>query len=1015
MKIMKLRMKSFGPYLDEQIIDFTELKNNRMFLIHGQTGSGKTSLLDGITYALYGDASGSLREKRDLRSHFAGDDNVTEVELIFSVRNEVYKIIRKPDQEIIGKRGKVIKKDSEVTLFNIKGECEEFISDKADQTRDEIEKIIGFNADQFRQVIILPQGEFRKLLESSSQDKERILTKIFRTEKYSRLQDFIHRKNEGMKNEINSLDSRMSAILSESESVNIDDAGAKLVSLKTNIGQLESASSDLLEKIYKENRNFEKIKSNNKKIDDLCNAQIKYDNLVKQIESINADKNLLALARKALPLSVKESGLEKTLATSESRKNELARIKEDHEKAILEYERAEKDYEAISSMKDEIASDEKKLDRLKNTLQKLESYFVMKKKFIDHKDVLKILQEQNEKLKSELQKIKKDKSLYADQIASGSDSEFLIKHLSESENKLKEYSEARKIFKNNSELSVEMKNYEKSYDADRIELEKLSSKKNKIQDEYEVLKGLFIKGQASLLAENLEENKPCPVCGSLDHPHKAVRGKDIPDKSILDMKEKEIQIVEEDIIKTENKINQLNVKLASIKTTIEKNNELTSGYINEEDRDKIDLLIADTGSTINEINGKLEKLKLLKMKINDAEKNEEDTSRQQNESEKKYNDAHSIYIELKTNLENMAREIPENDRDEKELTERINLLEEKISRFHKEFDVRTNERDIKKTNRQVAFDRLTNANNETEKAKAAAVKETEEFKISMRAGGFVSIEEYRKYKLSEDEIQKIEKRINLFNDELQSAKALYDKLSEDVSGLEHEKEDGVNETINTMKDEYEKINNLVKEKSSKMNIMVKSIEEYKKLFDEYRNKIKKAEVIGGLSEVIKGKTPLKTYVLMSFLDEVLEVANKRLSKMSNTRYSFVRSRLITGSGYKGLEIDIFDEETGKERPVSTLSGGEGFVASLSLALGLADVVQSYSGGIEMDTIFIDEGFGSLDAQSLEHAIKTLMEINQKGRLVGIISHVDELKRLFEDCRLEVTRNSKGSTAKFVIA
>jgi len=290
------------------------------------------------------------------------------------------------------------------------------------------------------------------------------------------------------------------------------------------------------------------------------------------------------------------------------------------------------------------------------------------------------------------------------------------------------------------------------------------------------------------------------------------------------------------------------------------------------------------------------------------------------------------------------------------------------------------------------------------------------FNNKLKEAGFSDISEYQEIKSSDEEVSELERDINDYEKDLNYNNVLFKKLNDETDGLIKKDRTENHNQIEQIKNEINETQNLIKNTHTDIVNFKNFIENYNELNEKYDGKIGNLTVISDICDTIKPKSgiPLKTFVLLNYLDEVLISSNLRLTKMSKNRFYFKRREEFSGTGYKGLEIDVFDSETGKDRSVSTLSGGEGFIASLSLALGLSDVVQNYSGGIELDSIFIDEGFGSLDSQSLDDAINAITEINKTGRMVGIISHVEELRERFNDSRLEIKKTANGSEAKFYV-
>jgi DNA repair protein SbcC/Rad50 len=1017
MKLHKLRMKAFGTYAEEQILDFTELKENKMFLIHGQTGAGKTSILDGITFALYGETSGSYRKGKELRSHFANPKDDTEIELVFSVRGKTYRIERKPEQEVAKKNGNgTTIKSAEAKLYLVKISGEDFISDRIDVVKEEIVKIIGFDCNQFKQVIILPQGEFRKFLEAKSSEKEDILNKLFKTEKYTRLESFLSDKNKSVNFELESLSKELSSILKNSGFENIMELEKNYEVNKNILLDKEKEIAEINKNLQNENLNLGKILEDNKKINEkefLLEKQKKLDS--QKFLFDEKEKNFL-LSRKALPIFEIEKNILKIKEEKSWRENEKNRIENDLNSSEIKLKEINDLFENISLRKKDFDIKRNEIVLLNKKRSKVEEFSVLKNKEIQIKKIFSAKDSELIGSKNQLEKIKNHKKELNEKIKIIGDYGMLWEERENARTKQRELISTKGLMEKNIILKKELESINNLLVINEKSVLEAESELNILKKEYEILFSSYEKSIAYNLSSMLKENVPCPVCGSLNHPDKACKPERFCDKEILDKKKKNIS-QKEDVLNEENRrFNNYKIEESGKKSEIENNNKSLNNYATFT-IDEITKMSSENEKLGFALKSKIEEIEFMKKEIQKCDDEETKLIEKINILQTEYDKIKSEQIANKTLIENAEKEIGNSEfKDIEILNKYIKTKNEEIVKFDNEFKNVTDKSKLFSENLEVAKNSFESSKIELRKIIEKLQKENNIFNANLKESGFNSFEEYEKRKMDEKSINILEIEINNYKTDINTTENLLKKILIETKDLEKKDEEDLEKSLN-------KIELNLKEKQEKFNILnvtldkqKTAIETYKSKIFEYDGKLVHANIVNDICDCIRPKSgiPLRTYVLLSFLDEVLEAANKRLVKMSRNRFYLKRREEFTGGGYKGLEIDVFDSETGKDRAVGTLSGGEGFLASLSLALGLADVVQNYAGGIELDSIFIDEGFGSLDSQTLDSAIKTIMEINQKGRLVGIISHVEELRERFNDCRLEVKKTSNGSVANFYV-
>lgn len=892
MKPINLTISAFGPYKNMVSIDFTKLGENGIFLITGDTGAGKTSIFDAISFAIFGEVSGSNRPIQSIRSDFADPDTETFVKLEFLHKNKTYKILRNPSYEKPKKKGEgFTKKTADASL-----EFEDKVVTGIKNVDTKIEEILGINAKQFKQIAMLAQGEFLKILFAESKDRTEIFRKIFDTNIYNliakKLKENLKENEEKLKELKNSFTTNTANILWSDENkadisskdLNEVDIATVLEALKLEIKNNDAENTSLQEKILKKEQEINVNEGNIKKQEEL---NIKIDNY-----------------------------------------NELL-------KKQIEYKQQEKE---IEELKIKIAKNQK------------------------IKEVIKPKEEKVKNQEEQIQKLEKDLENLNTKIINGQKKEKEHNTKIETVNKIgeiyKEYGNCVEIKDELLEKANRLKNIEK------LELKKTEQVKEytKIENEYKVMNADFLekedeffKEQAGIIAEKLEENKPCPVCGSIEHPKIAQKSVSVLTKQeldklkeILEKKQKEKQLKQEECIKTNSQINTLVEEFKS-DCNQEFDLEQFKNSIREKFNKNKEKLETNEKILLEEYNNLT--LKTLIIKDFDFEK---------------FKDSVIESINLEKN----------------ELLKDKTLQEEKSKQLQEE--------------------------------KTKLKEYNEEYLKELLNLGFKTEEEYKNVLIADKEIENLKKFVEQFNTNvtvnntkiLEIEKEVKDKpkldLTEEKAKLikeknELEEERKVHIQVKGKLDNNTRIYNLLTENSK-----------------ELKKKIKDFIIYDELSRTANGTLPGKKriefeqYVQATYFDMVILEANKRLAKMIENRYWLVRKEEPEKISDKvGLDLEVVDNYNGKKRDVKSLSGGEAFKAALSLALGLSDVIQSYSGGVVIDTLFIDEGFGSLDTESREQAINTLSLLIDNNKLIGIISHVTELKERI-DKKIIVTKTNDGS-------
>lgn len=1040
MRPIKLTISAFGPYASKQVIDFEELKGRNIFVISGKTGAGKTTIFDAISYALYGEASGESRETDSLRSHFADDNTETYVELEFELRGEKYTVNRVPKQKKKKARGEgYTEKSADATLTLPDGK----VITKVKNVTDKIIEILGITREQFKQIVMLAQGEFKKLLLADSVEREGIFRKIFNTYDFEKIQAELKDKAANLsKNRTKSkheMEINLKNIKGEHDIV-IDE----YVDFPLVIEKLK----DLLERdnnIYKtlneegkevdnnlQVKNQEKaiIETNNnlikekeiitKALEELLSKEDEYKNKSKTIIDGKNAKEVKYIEDKLIETTKKLTKREEDYNLSLKNIDSLKLKQEEANKLLQIEESKECDREKLSVEINNLNKLEEKIIELDSLNNK-----VMHLKQSAENSKLQIIN--NKKETEELKKSKEEKELQLKDIATLETKKVELESDIKAKNKtLDEVRELFKVIRSFQNTYIEHNNKAKEYKEFEVEYKK-------VKENYEKMDDLYKKEQAGILASKLQENEPCPVCGSTNHPNKATIKENlkIPTKEELKVAKENLDKLEKENLEKINNLTTLNSNKTTYLEQVNNHLSMLSATLNIDKtfNSETAKVVKNLGTELKSVIDKL-KDELLKVidKISLKEKIEKELNlitttineREQSlikleECEKNYTTELTQNI---TKIDEYKKEIPENITDLKTLnnlievkTKELNISKEKLAKLRLE-----NENLAKKLEGENSTSKEINKSIEELKLEIANNKAN--FNEAIKEQGFDNIEDYENAKLKISMVESLEKEVENYNSELKLTKA----KQEDII---NKTKDIVFMDITTIDEEIRSIQNNKKELESKLRelhaiivgnkTILKNVEnlniEFKEIEEEYK-------VVGELADLANGKKApyisFERYILASYFEDIIEAANIRLEKMTGDRFSLIRKTSKSkGAGQKGLELEIYDNYTDSSRDVSSLSGGESFKASLSLALGLSDIVQSNAGGVSLDTMFVDEGFGTLDPQSLDNAIDSLLELQRGGRLVGIISHVEELKERI-DAKLEVTSTSKGSKVEFNI-
>ncbi len=1043
MKPISLKITSFGPYAKPTFLDFkNDLKNQNIFVITGPTGSGKTTIFDAICYALYGQTSGNKRNGEQLRSDFVGvDGDKTEIEFTFSVRDKEYYIKRSPKQKRKSKRGNGEVEDSASV------ELKELDSDEKPLTKekdvsDAILSIVGLNVEQFRKIVMIPQGDFREFLYANTSVKEEILRKIFGTDMYKKIQERLHKEaislSDGVEDISKDISANLKVVKCEKDSelysmIQKNDLHSKIIE------KLDEYINEEILRKEEESKIIEKInldiKSKHSEINEATiinnkfkskeNEALKLKKLLEEEHNFNEKKNILDKYKKALDILIHEEHYIKENI-------EKSKIESNINLTQIELIECEKELENIKIKYNDLESKEKLIQEYRIKLNNLNNYINDVTSIGVKKNNIRKLQDENNEIINTQKKYKLDYELLEKEC------EELFKKQEEHHKYKQEHTELININKTYKDLRTKLKTIytkTKEYNTLYMNLKEISMKESSLDKEINQLKkeeiiktDLFINGEAIRLAKNLHDGCECPVCGSTNHPKKRTTDKKIPTKDELDsfklyinQKEKE----KDDIINTKNEyqsnLNGLNTYIKDVFSEFVKN-----GVFNKDEN------ILDYKNTIlpkgievkTNLDINLERLSVLEKKIKyidkeiqliNSKKIKQKSLKEEIEKiELKYKQINESLIKEQNSYNEILMRVPNEYQNLDNLKLNINSLEKEINNLDNYIKLtRYNYETISKKLITINSN-LNNLKSNLEKSSINLDTLKSKFETLVNKN-FRDIQDYNMSKVDKLTIDNLENEINLYNDSLIITKNTIDNLNKELRDLSIIDIDKLEQDLKVIEDTKDKLDTNLKTLNLNIDHNKNILNVVKSSYQSIKEKEKQYKIVADLSKLANGssqsKVSFETFVLSSYFEDVIKEANKRLESMTSKRYYLLRREESKGGGRKGLDLDVYDSHTCKSRPVNTLSGGESFKASLALALGLSDTVQHSAGGIRLDTMFIDEGCGTLDSESLDNAIDTLMELQDNGRIIGVISHVNELKERIP-AKLIVEMDNKGSKAYF---
>ncbi|EEL17179.1 Exonuclease [Bacillus cereus 95/8201] len=1021
-------MTAFGPYKQKEVIDFDDLGEHRIFAISGNTGAGKTTIFDAICYVLYGEASGEERSDTSmLRSQFADDNVYTSVELTFQLKGKRYEIKRQLGHK---KQGNKTITGHAVELYEVIDEEKVPAVDRFHVTdvNKKVEDLIGLSKHQFSQIVMLPQGEFRKLLTSETENKEEILRRIFKTDRYKLMRELLDQKRKQWKDVLQEkqkerelyfrnvfkLPIRDGAILEtlvEQEHVNthqvVEALEQETAVYKAEVEQLQVEQDVQTKQLKDAETRFHAAKSVNEKFIDLQQKNEKYNTLQENRTVIEMKETSFKRAEQAKRLLPFEQWHEEAMQNEQKAESLLKQIIAKKENIMNNFELAQEKYEVVKNKESERENVKKLVQRLEE-LQPIIASLAEKQLNLQNAEMqIGKLKESMQNLDRQLEEHTNQKQLMTGELQQ------LERALEQYVDKVEELTNMRedaKVLKQAYDVWQEKQKFEK-------EKEAAYSKMQLAVNAYENMERRWLSEQAGILALHLHDGESCPVCGSTTHPKKATEQSGAIDENELNGLRDKKNIAEKLHVQLEEKWNFYHHQYEQVIEEVKKR-----GYQSEELVETYSALVQkgkQLATEVNTLKASEETRKQIAVKIKSVEEKVDALQKQKREVETEQHRIEMDCMQLRTSYEHDKKNIPENLQTVQawkvqfdQAMHELKLMEDEWKKVQEAYQHWQNE------NIRIQAEQ-EGATNQFESAKLKKEETFTRFMKELEQSGFTDQSTYKEAKLSDAEMELIQKEIQSYYSSLEVlAKQieelhveLKDKEYMDITALgEHIKELEIN--LDIIKEKRQRAQNAV--------TYISDLHENIRRIDEQIHEEEKAfQELVDLYEVMKGdnesRISFERYILIEYLEQIVQIANERLRKLSNGQFYLKRSeRVEKRNRQSGLGLDVYDAYTGQTRDVKTLSGGEKFNASLCLALGMADVIQAYEGGISIETMFIDEGFGSLDEESLTKAVDALIDLQKSGRFIGVISHVQELKNAMPAV-LEVTKQKDGcSQTRFVV-
>lgn len=1016
MRPIRLTMTAFGPFPATETVDFEKFGDAPLFLINGPTGSGKTTILDAMCFALYGQTTGDEREGSQMRCDLAPAETLAEVSLTFELAGQHYRIRRVPEQQKPKLRGEgTTSHSTEAQLWSLNSAGEEqlIVARKVKDATAEIENRTGLNADQFRQVMVLPQGKFRQLLMADSKDREQIFSQLFQTQVYKKLEDSLKAQSAEIRREVDKSRQVQVGILESAELESQQALVDELVLLKPQCDEAIKSKDNKNSILLDSSKQLHEANTLLVSFDNLAKAEFQQLQLADKKGVVETQRTQLKQAEQAQKIKPEFDQVERNQQSLNEAKGKLQQAAQQQSDCKTAFESADKNNKEAEAKRGQ-------LDASKQQLTTLNSYHERAEQLVQAQVALRgAVTEESTSKESAIQAELSLKAFISDREKAEIQQQEIQRALGTLSAK---QLELKSLTDQLAEKGA-LQNLQRQLQQAKKELEQAEEKGLKLKVAFEgfetktkTLELAWHQGQAAILAQDLNAGESCPVCGSSEHPRPAHSEKPLPTQLQLDQARLAQQQAVDRLMTARESYGSLCRHVKSLQTQCDQaaaklgNAAALPAAQLQQQHDSLKQEVANLLTQQQQL-AELEKsIVELKASEEQARKTLDAVTKQVSDIARQLATAHSRVAAAEQELPEVYREAGTLQAAIAQVQNTINEFEQQIKQAREAFELTSAAWQAAKATEKAA-------NEAQEKAETLLKQANDAWSSALQSSCFETQQDYSNAGLSEADFTSLQQGISDYDVECQRVsgsldqqkKSLEGQQKPDIAKFEIAQQDAEQEYREAERHWLE-LDKRLSSLQNTQNKLAEAQESCKALENEYK-------VIGTLSDVANGQTgdkvSLQRFVLSVLLDDVLLEASQRLSMMSKGRYQLLRKEdRSKGNKASGLDLEVEDAYTGKVRPVATLSGGESFMAALAMALGLSDVVQAYAGGIRLDTLFIDEGFGSLDPESLDLAVRTLIDLQASGRMVGVISHVPDLKEQMSQ-RLDVIAGREGSSVRLV--
>lgn len=1056
MKPISLKMVGFGPYAGTQQVDFSQLGEKGLFLVTGDTGAGKTTLFDAICYALFGKLTGSVRDEKMMRSDYAPPEQETRVELVFEHRQKLYRIVRVPEQMRQSKKKKnddytMVKVRAQAQLYQME-EQEQVMADGVQQVDSAVYELLRIRLEQFRQIAMIAQNQFSQLLHKSGRERTEVLRQIFGTQLYQiaqlKLKEMAaqcrqegSQSQQALRQAIGGIRLPEPAPEALAGILQSDDPIWQTEQLLAALEELCQQDTEKLEQIRgqiqkdsAEHQHWQQVQQTAHRWQELTTQK---QTVEQQWQQLEQKAPLMQQREQQLkqweyatvqmwPVHQKATGAEKELEKEAERQRQCATQWEQLKSREHEMEQLVAEVERDSQQEKEWLLKE---EQLRRQMQLLNQWQELAQKVDAHQQAMEHLEADCHKIQERIQAQNAQQETLEKMVARQPELQQQLHQLESQReqwnHRLSQLEQVRLQMRKLSQAQKETQTAQEHFTQVQQSLDKMQEQCADAQRSYWA-------NQAGVLAETLRPDEPCPVCGSVHHPNPAVhQSQEVSLEQLEELEQQKSQMEQQ-----RNQAAQL-AYAAQAKST-----QLRAQYLEQaafaialcqpdavptEDAKEISQQVLNwlkegasrleqLDKEQNEVTDKLAQLQQAAVQLEQVRKNREQL---QQTLQSRQNQQAQIAGQLEASqaqMEALSGELP--DIDAQQIAQQCGqcqqtrtALQQEIARKQAEHQSYTAQKEAALRLYQEQCKRVEQCQQESQQAWQVWQKILDESGMSLQV--------FEQSCKTGEELTQARREWQVFLEQKTHLQTQRQTLHQQMEQLEQtgllKEAPQAEEKLAQLQIRLEEQDTERQQHATRLEINQQALRQIDALYRQSQQQQQKQQLVECLSATANGtlsgglgKRQFEQYVLGAYFADAVQAANQRLFAMTGGQYE-LQCHLQKDSETKDtLDLDVMDHYTGKIRSVGSLSGGETFQAALALALGLSDVIQSYAGGIEIDTLFIDEGFGTLDEDSLEKAIQTLHGLSQDNRLVGIISHVPELRTRIEK-QLVVRKNSSGST------